>query len=284
MFKTYYNLTKPGIIRGNVINTAAGFLLASAWDFKVSVLIAALTGTALVIASGCVFNNYIDRGIDAKMYRTKNRALASGEISIARALAFGAVLGLLGFWILANYTNTLTVYVGLFAAVMYVVIYGFAKRKSVHGTLVGSISGATPPVAGYVAATNQLDMGALLLFLILVCWQMPHFYAIAIYRLKDYKAAGIPVLPLKYGMTAAKKQSVAYTFLFIMACISLTVAGYAGWVFAAVMTVTGVWWLSKELSGFKAKDDAAWARKMFGASLRVIMTLAVMLSVGSILP
>lgn len=283
-FTDYYRLTKPGIIRGNLLNTTAGFLFVAQLDIAFDVLLATLLGTSLVIASSCVFNNYLDRRLDSKMERTKKRALVSGTIRVSHAMLFATLLGVLGFWVLATYTNTLTVLIGLLAMFMYVVIYGIAKRKSVHGTLVGSIPGALPPVAGYAAATNQLDLGALILFFILVFWQMPHFYAIAMYRIKDYKAAGLPVLPIKRGMMVAKKQSVIYTFLFLVACTALSVFGYAGAVFAVVMSITGLWWLTEELSGFAVEDDEAWARNMFGASLKVILILAIMLSVDPWLP
>jgi heme o synthase len=259
-------------------------LLASKWQLGFGLLLAALSGTALVIASACVFNNYIDRGIDAKMARTKKRALVSGLVSSQSALTYATMLGLLGFSILIVYTNALTVYLGLVALFTYVVLYGISKRRSVHGTVVGSIAGALPPVAGYTAVTNHLDSGALLLFLILVFWQMPHFYAIAIYRFKDYKAASLPVLPVKYGMRAAKLQIVIYTFVFTITTILLTVFGYTGYIFAIVMALVGLYWLSKGIQSFKATDDATWARGMFGTSLIVILCLAIMLSVGTILP
>lgn len=284
MLKRYYQLTKPGIIYGNLLNTAAGFLLASKWHFGFRLLVAALGGTALVIASACVFNNYIDRGIDAKMTRTKKRALVSGAVSAQNALTYAVMLGALGFTVLIIYTNALTVYLGLLAMFTYIVLYGISKRRSVHGTVVGSIAGALPPVAGYTAVTNRLDSGAILLFLILVCWQMPHFYAIAMYRFKDYKAAGLPVLPVKHGMRAAKLQIVLYILAFIVATTALSVSGYTGYTFAIVMGGAGAYWLSKGLKGFRTPDDAKWARGMFGISLLVIMTLAFMLSVGPILP
>lgn len=283
-FVDYYRLTKPGIIRGNIINTAAGFLLASRWNFGVGLLAAMLAGTVLIIASSCVLNNYIDRGIDAKMVRTKNRGLVSGEVSVKSALIFAVLLGVLGFGLLAVFTNALTVAIGAFAMFMYVIVYGYAKRKSVHGTLIGSISGALPPVAGYAAAVNRLDTGALLLFLILVCWQMPHFYAIAIYRFKDYKAAGLPVLPVKSGLRTTKIQILFYIAAFIFAMLLLTVFGYAGYTFAIVMSAIGFYWLVKGVAGFSAADDTKWAHQMFGTSLIVVMVLAVMLSIGPLLP
>ncbi len=282
--KAYYQLTKPGIIYGNLLNTAAGFLLVSKWHFGFGLLLATLGGTALVIASACVINNYIDRKIDVKMARTKKRALVTGSISGRSALAYASLLGLLGFVILGAYTNRLTFGLGVVALFTYVVLYGITKRRSVHGTVVGSIAGALPPVAGYTAVTNHLDGGALILFLILACWQMPHFYAIAMYRFNDYKAAGLPVLPVKKGIRTTQVQIVLYIIAFTVAVLALTAWGYTGYTYAAVMGSLGIIWLLRAMQGFKAVDDKVWARKMFLFSLIIILTLAIMLAIGPLLP
>lgn len=284
MFKNYYSLTKPGIIYGNILTAAAGFLLAAKGHVDFGLLLATLAGTALVIGSACVFNNYIDRGIDQKMARTKKRALVAGAVSGRNALIYAAGLSLAGFLALILYTNWLVAAIGLVAFVDYVVLYGISKRRSVHGTLVGAIAGAAPVVAGYCAVTDRLDSGTVVLFLILALWQMPHFYAIAMYRYDDYKAAGLPVLPVKKGLQAAKIQITLYIVAFILACAALTVLGYAGYVYLAVMTSLGLVWLWFGLKGFTAADDRRWARKMFLYSLIMILSLSVMLSVGSILP
>lgn len=197
MAKAHIVLTKPGIILGNVITTAGGFALASRGDIDFRLFFLTLIGLSFVIASSCVFNNYIDRHVDAKMGRTKNRALATGEISIKNALIFGMLLGLIGVWILFVYTNPLTVSIALAGFLIYVFPYSFGKYRTTYGTLIGSVAGATPPLVGYCAVTNSFDLGALILFFVVVFWQMPHFYAIAIYRFKDYAKAGIPVLPVK---------------------------------------------------------------------------------------
>src|SRR5262249_4458865 len=147
-----------------------------------------LVGMGLIIASACIFNNYIDRELDAKMARTQKRALVTHEISVAAALLFAIALGAAGFVVLSR-TNPLTVAVGPTAIITYVIFYGWARRHSVHGTLVGTIPGAASLVAGYTAATGRLDTAAWLLFAIMVVWQMAHFYSIATYRLADYKAA-----------------------------------------------------------------------------------------------
>ena len=246
--------------------------------------LATLFGTSLVIASACVFNNYIDRGLDVHMARTKRRALVTGTISGRQALIFATCLGLLGISLLAAFTNWLVVLIGLIAFVDYVVLYGWSKRRSVHGTIVGSISGAAPITAGYTAVTNHVGLGAALLFLVLVIWQMPHFYAIAMYRYSDYKKAKLPVLPVVKGMAHTKIQIIIYVCAFVLATLQLTVFKYTGYTFAAVMLIVGTGWIWLALKGFNDVDDGKWARQMFRYSLIVILIFSVILSVGSLLP
>lgn len=278
--KSYYYLAKPGIVYGNAITAIAGFFLATDGTFNVGLFVAMLVGICLVMASGCVFNNYIDRGIDKKMARTKKRALVSGKISGQSALVYGTILGVIGFGSLVLWTNWLTVAAAAVGFVDYVVLYGIAKRGTVHGTVVGSIAGAVPPVVGYVAVTNQFDMGALLLFLILVCWQMPHFYAIATYRLKDYKAAGIPVLPAVSGERIAKVTILAYVILFAIMATLLYTNGYTNIVYLVVMLLLSVAWFWLGVRGFHTANNAAWAKKMFKFSLIVLLTFSVLISFG----
>ena len=156
-FKTYYSLTKPGIIRGNILTAIGGFLLASKSDVSFGLLAATLAGIALIIACGCVLNNYIDRDIDKKMDRTKKRPTATGKVSGRQVALFAILLGVSGFYLLSKYTNTLTVLVGLIGLFSYVVLYGAAKRKSIYGTHVGSISGSMSIVAGYTAVTGRIE-------------------------------------------------------------------------------------------------------------------------------
>ena len=190
--KTYCLLTKPRIIMGNIITASAGFALASRGSINFLLLLVTFIGLALVIASACVFNNYIDRNADKKMERTKNRPLATGLISPRRAITFALLLGLLGTFLLAFFVNPLTAALALFGFFVYVILYSFSKYYSIHGTLIGSVAGAMPPVIGYCAAANRFDMGALILFAMITIWQMPHFFSIAIYQLKDYAAASYP--------------------------------------------------------------------------------------------
>lgn len=281
LFKAYYQLTKPGIIYGNLVNASAGFLLASTHHIDIWLLLATLAGTSLIIACGCVLNNYIDRGIDVYMARTKQRALVKGSIPVPAAMIYASVLGTLGFWVLIAYTNWLTVLAGATGLFFYVVLYSFFKRRSVHGTLVGSVSGAMPPVAGYLAVTNHIDSAAVIIFLILVFWQMAHFYSIAIYRFDDYKAAGLPVLPVKKGVKAAKTQILLYIVAFTVTATLFTIFGYTHIIFLLVTVALGLSWMYKGFKGFSTQDNKKWARGMFFYSLIVTLVLSIMLAFGS---
>lgn len=282
--QAYYHLTKPGIIRGNLVTASAGFFLASKGHINVWLLLAVLTGISLVIASACVCNNYIDQDIDALMSRTKKRALVSGLISGKHAIIYAFGLGLAGLAVLFFFTNILTVLIGLVAFVDYVVLYGFTKRRYVSGTIIGSISGAAPPLAAYVAVTGSIDVAGLILFLILVCWQMPHFYAIAMYRNADYARAKIPVLPVVKGMRATKIQILLYIVAFVVSASLLTVYGYTGYVYLVIIVLLGVLWFRLGVIKFKTLEDALWGRKMFLFSLVVISVLSLTISLANWLP
>lgn len=287
MLKSYYQLAKPGIIYGNAITAAAGFFLASKGDVDWLLFIAMLVGLSLVIGGSCVLNNYIDSDIDDKMERTKTRATVTGEISKKAALVYGFFLLLLGIIVLFIYTNPIALCAALVGVVSYVALYTPMKRVSVHSTLVGGIAGAVPPVVGYCAVAGRFDLEALILFLILLFWQMPHFYAIAIYRRNDYAAASVPVLSVKKGNMAAKIQIMIYIVGFIIASASLTVFGFAGYIYLSVALVLGLVWLGLGIYRFKSMgeaDDVKWAKKMFFFSLIVIILLSIALSFGAVLP
>ncbi|MDR3623611.1 MAG: heme o synthase [Chlamydiales bacterium] len=271
----YYLLTKPGIIMGNLITVAAGFLLASRGTIDFGLFLATLLGLSCIIASACVFNNYIDRKIDKKMVRTKDRALAKGIISHKNAIVFAIALGLLGNLILSLYTNLLTVCITNIGFFTYVLLYSIWKRHTIYGTAIGSIAGAVPPVVGYCAVSNHFDIGAAILFFIMVLWQMPHFFSIAIYRLGDYTKASIPVLPVMRGINRTKFHMTIYIIGFIVAAILLTTFHYTGYAYLIIATLLGLLWLALCIRGFKCDNDQVWARSMFRLSLVVITALCI---------
>lgn len=266
------------------MTAAAGFLLAADGSIDLGLFLAANVAIALIIGSACVFNNYIDRDIDKKMVRTKQRALVIHTVTSQAAITYATLLGLGGFLVLTLATNGLTVLLGCIAYVFYIVLYGIGKRSGPWGTLVGSVPGALSLVAGYTAVTNSFDTGALLLFLIMVVWQMPHFYAIAVYRLKDYKAAGLPVLPAVKGMKRTKLSITAYIVLYTFVASLLTVFEYTGYVYLIVMLVLGTMWWRLAYRGLDSADDVKWGKKIFGFSLLVLLSFSVLISLNAWLP
>lgn len=284
MLRDYYVLAKPGIVYGNAVMIVGGYVVAAQQQLSLAGLLGTLVGSSLIVACGCVCNNILDRRIDARMKRTAARGLVTGAVGIGAALAYATMLGSVGIGLLAWAANLLTVLVGIVGLFFYVVVYGYAKRRTAYGTLVGGISGAIPPVAGYVAVTGRLDIGAVFLFAIMACWQMPHFYAIAIYRAKDYAAANIPIWPLVRGMQSTKYQMFAYGALYLLAAVLLTVVGVTGYVYAGIVVASGAWWLAHSLRGFGALDDVVWARAHFGKSLIVLLLLSGALMIDPWVP
>lgn len=273
-FRNYFLLTKPGIIMGNAITAGAGFFLASGKDFQFGIFLLMLLGISLVIASSCVFNNYIDRYKDQMMDRTKNRPLAKGTILGRGAITFAISLiiaGLITLYVGVNFLSMLCAFVGF---VIYVFVYSFVKYQTIYGTLIGSVAGAMPPVVGYSAASGHLDGASLLFFLIVVLWQMPHFYSISIRRLQDYQLSGVPILPIKKGVLKTKLQMFLYIMAFTVSNLMLTAFEYTGYFFMAIASILGISWLVLCIRGLKAQDDQIWAGKMFRFSLIVIMGIS----------
>ena len=273
----YYLLTKPGIILGNLITLAAGFLLASKGKIDFLLFFATLIGLAFIMASACVFNNYIDRSIDKKMKRTQTRALVTGSISGQHAIIFAIGLGIIGNVILLLFTNLLTVFVAAAGFFVYVVLYSMWKCRTIYGTAIGSIAGAFPPVVGYCAVSNHFDLGALILFSMLILWQMPHFFSIAIYHFDDYKAAEIPVLPIKKGYFRTKIHMVIYILGFILVSMLLTLFHYTGYIYLIVTISLGIVWLGLCLKGFNSDNNQRWGCHMFRLSLVMITVVSFMI-------
>lgn len=283
--RSYFRLIKPGITLSNTITGIAGFFLATSMvAFSPSALIGTIVGIAGIIASACVFNNILDRNIDKKMKRTKKRDVSNGNISVLKAFIFGTVLGLIGFAATLLLTNILTFALGVIAFVWYIAVYGYAKRTTALSTIIGSVAGALPPVAGYTALTGRVDTAAIILFLILFFWQMPHFYAIAMFRRDDYKSAGLPVWSVVHGMKSIKKQILLFTVIYAIVAGLLYVFGYVHITYLILSTALSAYWLHQALSFYNKLDDEKWAYKVFGASLIVLLSMCVLIAIGGFLP
>ena len=176
--------------------------------------------------------------------------------------------------------NTLTALLGILAFVWYVVIYTFSKRKTPFSTIIGAVCGALPPVAGYTAATSQLDVTAATLFALLFVWQLPHFYAIAIFRRSDYQKAGIPVWSVKYGEVSTRRQIMFWLVAFTVLVTLLTTSGVASTYFAYIMVPAALYWAVDGALSFRRLDNPTWARRTFATSLVVLILLSSTLSLN----
>ena len=281
----YWQLTKPRVMFGNVLTAVAGYFLAAAGTIDWLVFGAMLAGMTLVVASACVINNYLDQDIDRVMERTKKRPSVTGEIPGSHIVIYGIVLGVLGIAALYVWTNMLVVWIGIAGFVTYVWLYGaLSKRRSVHGTLVGSVSGALPIAGGYAAVGGAVDPGLIIVFLIVFFWQFPEFYSIGIYRRQEYAAARIPIMPVVWGVPSTIKQIYIYTLLYVLSTLALTAYGYTGIIYLIVMLLFGALWLRQAAEGLETKDPEAWARRMFKSAMINLLVLCVAISVGPLLP
>jgi protoheme IX farnesyltransferase len=277
--RAYYSALKPERTYANVMTTAAGFLFATGWHFGWKLCVATLLGTTFFVMSACAANNCTDRGIDAQMPRTRKRPTVTGELPVRNLAIVAVALGIVGFGLLA-YANWLTVLVGAIAYFDYIVLYGWSKRHSIHSTLIGTICGAAPIVAGYTAVTGRFDLDALLLFLVMVFWQMPHFYAIAIFRREDYAAASLPIWTVVKGVRSAQHWILVYTALYLATVLALA-WHETGVVFGVVVGGMAVYWLG--LKGLRHQKPEKWARGMFGFSLITLLVLSGALALSPLL-
>lgn len=280
--KAYYYLAKPGIIYANAITAIAGYLFGSKWHIQVASFLGVVVGTSLLIAAACVYNNVIDRNIDKRMKRTRKRALVVGTISPKAALAFATLLVVVGTATVAATTNWRVLLIGFVGFIDYVVLYGWTKRHSIFSTIVGSISGSASIAAGYVAATNTFDAAALLLFLILALWQMPHFYSIALYRRKDYAAAKLPVMPVQRSAPVAKARIMGYIIALMVASVLLFTQGYAGVTCLLILLVLSASWFVYGVLQYKLSDASVWGKRMFLFSLVVNIGISLAVAIGSV--
>lgn len=271
-------LTKPGLLRLNVFAVVAGFWVASKWSVDWLAMVWVLIGSTFIMASACVINNYWDRELDQKMERTKNRVMPTERLKPNFALTYGIMLGIIGTGLLFTLVNTVTGWLALLGWFVYIVIYTiWLKRSSTWSTSVGGISGAMPPVIGYCAVTNQVDIGAWLLFALLFLWQPAHFWSLGIRRVEEYRAAGFPLLPVVKGIKRTKLQMIPYVLLLIPAVIFMFYYGYVGSIFLVVSVLGGVIWLAHTLRGLYVTDDEKWAKTNFFISINYLLVVFILM-------
>lgn len=267
---------KTGIIKSNLIPMFAGLTLAmykNQYNLldKIPEIIFATIGSALVIGAAGAFNNVYDRDIDAIMERTKNRPTATGVMSVKSTLLLAIVMTIVGLVVL-YLASPLASFMGFLGLFFYVVPYTmWTKRYTTWNTEVGSISGAIPPFIGWAAMSNDIFHPASLgLFIVMVIWQMPHFYAIAIRKHADYQSANVPMLPVAKGMRRTYIQSNIYLVLLIASSLLF---GHLSVGIMLVASLLGLVWLLLSIYGYRNMEQDKWAKIMFVYSLLYMMIL-----------
>ena len=266
----FYALTKPRVVQLIVFCAFIGMVLAvpglpsgAQW----ALMAVASAGIWLVAGAAAAFNCLVERHIDAKMKRTAWRPTAKGELSNLQALVFSGVLCAAGSAVLYLWVNPLTMWLTFATFVGYAVIYTvILKPLTPQNIVIGGASGAMPPVLGWAAMTGDVGAEALILFLIIFLWTPPHFWALALYRVEDYRKSGLPMLPVTHGNEYTRLQVFLYTLILFAGCLMPFVYGMSSWIYlaAAVLLGTGFclygYWLWRDYSD-------ALARKTFRFSL-----------------
>lgn len=275
--KEFLSLIKIGIVNSNLITVFAGLWLAlhfSNLSFlnHLAVVIFTLAGAALVIGGSCAINNYIDRDIDIIMERTKGRPTVTGRLAPLKALFLGIALVTVGLLLLLQ-TSIMAAVLGFIGVFSYVILYTiWTKRKFVANTIVGSISGAVPPLIGWAAIDANLSLTAWGLFLIMFVWQPPHFYSLAMRRVEEYRQAGVPMLPVVKGFETTKKRIIFW----ILALIPLPfLLGSIGISFIILASALNLGWLILGIYNYRKKAPKEWASSMFLYSLQYLTIMFI---------
>jgi protoheme IX farnesyltransferase len=265
-------LAKPRVTSLVITTTAGGLWLA---PIRVGVGVAglALVGTVLIVAGANALNMYIEREIDGRMDRTKDRPLPAGRLSPRVALWFGVALSVLAVPILAIGVNLTTALLAALAHLSYVLAYTPLKQRSPAALLVGAVPGAMPPLLGWTAATGSVGWGGIVLFGILFLWQVPHFLAISIFRKDDYARAGLKVMPNVAGLRATKHGIVRYLLGLVAASLLLVPLGVERQGYLAWAGALGAVFFAWGCYGLRESAGARWARSLFAVSIVYLMLL-----------
>ena len=269
-FAQFYALTKPRVVQLIVFCALIGMVLAiPGWPGpdQLARIATACLGIWLVAGAAAAFNCLVEKGIDAKMKRTAWRPTAKGQLSDTQALAFSTVLCAAGSALLYAWVNPLTMWLTLATFVGYAVVYTLIlKPLTPQNIVIGGASGAMPPVLGWAAMTGQVTPESLILFLIIFLWTPPHFWALALYRVEDYRQAGLPMLPVTHGNEFTRLQVFLYTLVLFAGCLLPFVFGMSSWLYLAAAVVLGLGFCAYGYRLWRNYSDAL-ARKTFRFSL-----------------
>ena len=272
-WRQYWALTKPRVVQLIVFCAVIGMLLAEPGLPDARLALAATVGIWLVASAAAAFNCLVEQAIDRKMARTAWRPTAKGELGNRQALLFSAVLCSLGSALLYWLVNPLTMWLTFATFVGYAVIYTVVlKPLTPQNIVIGGASGAMPPVLGWAAMRNDVGPEALVMCLIIFLWTPPHFWALALYRVEDYRRSGLPMLPVTHGNDFTRLNVLLYTLVLFAATLLPFVIGMNSWLYLAAALVLGVWFIAYGWMLWRDYSDAL-ARKTFRFSILYLSLL-----------
>jgi len=273
-------LCKVKVVSLIMLTAVVGMFLATPEIPPIRLVILASIGIAFAASSAAVFNHIIDQKIDNEMFRTRKRPLPEGKITTKTALLFGMVLGVVGIGTLVVGVNMLTAVLTLLALIGYAVFYTmYLKRATPQNIVIGGAAGAAPPLLGWAAITNSIELGALLLFLIIFIWTPPHFWALAIHRKKEYAKVNIPMLPVTHGHYFTRIQILLYTILLVVITVIPYLVGMSGLIYLTGAMLLGLGFLYFAIQMLRLPDDKQLPMKTFGYSINYLMLLFIVLLV-----
>ena len=281
-WRRYLELTKPRVVALMLFTVVVGMLLSTRGALPWQTMFFGALGIALVAGAAAALNHLVDRHVDAVMSRTRGRPLPSGVLGAGQVTVFAAVLALAGMVLLLVFTNRLCALLTFASLIGYAVVYSmFLKRATPQNIVIGGAAGAAPPLLGWVALTGEVDAGALLLFLIILVWTPPHFWALAIHRRDDYARAAIPMLPVTHGIAFTSGRILSYTLALGLISLMPFLIGMSGDLYLAGALVLGarfVWF------GWRLRHDARLAMPTFRFSIVYLFALFALLLADHYVP
>jgi protoheme IX farnesyltransferase len=267
-WRDYYELTKPRVVMLIVFTAVVGmFLAVPGWPGTMPVVFGTL-GIAMASSAAAVFNHVLDHRTDILMMRTRGRPLPQGKLTERSALIFASSLCVVSMIILWFLVNPLTATLTFVSLIGYAVVYTvWLKRATPQNIVIGGAAGAAPPVLGWTAVTNEVNSGALLLFLIVFVWTPPHFWALAIARLDEYRKVDIPMLPVTHGVPYTRLNILLYSILLLLVTIMPYLIGMSGLIYLLVALGLGGYFLYYAIRMYRDHDDEELPMQMFRYSI-----------------
>lgn len=278
-FSDYLEICKPRVVLLMLITVAVAMLLAvpGGQALPLNQMLLGILGIAFMSFAGGAVNHLVDRHLDIQMARTKNRPVATGVVSTKTAVILAALLTFLGFFILLAWVNAFTAWLSFVTLIGYAIIYTmFLKHATPQNIVIGGLAGAMPPMLGWAAITGHASPMAWILVAIIFAWTPPHFWALAIYRIEDYRKVEVPMLPVTHGIAFTKQSIIWYTIIMVALTYLPVAIGASGLIYVVVMTALNAVFIIKAI-GLSQTDAMLPALKLFHYSIIYLSLLFVVL-------